>query len=579
MGHPAAVRPAHRRHEPAAPEASAPAVDVVVARYLAARDGPYGGLIGPLVCPVLRLSTLVAELARFAPARPIDLSLVVDTGLGAVPKALSTVFSRASLLTPRTVETAAPPDLDAMWLDRVSSSCRRTSSPVVEPRRPHTEDTGGTTAWLEAVRRVAEHGCAPKLRCGGPRRVRRARQRRTSTEFVQVAVETGRPFTALGAARGPRTPRAGTASSTCCVAVARALAGADVRDALENPDGPRSPPRLAGLSERTVKGVRVLLWLRRRTSSPTDGGWGGRRPAVRAGAPGPAFTGRGYPPDRLPWPVRRRSPSRPCASLPESRRADLLPCPGNPAVLAAAASGRSTRGSCRSRTPSRAPCPPSSTGSSTTRRWSSSARRCWRSSSSSWRSRAPASPTSDGGRPTRTPSPRPAAGRRALPHAQVQRRRPRPRRRPRSPAASSTRRWPRRWSRRAARPRVLAADVADNAGAVTRFALLVPPAQLPAPTGHDRTAARRHHPEPARLAARPAHRAGRARHRPHPHRVPPDQGPAAEYWFHLDCLGHVAEPAMGESLAALHRRCDRVRFLGSYPRAPTAGLRAHRAPR
>ncbi|MDT7554953.1 MAG: prephenate dehydratase, partial [Pseudonocardiales bacterium] len=32
-------------------------------------------------------------------------------------------------------------------------------------------------------------------------------------------------------------------------------------------------------------------------------------------------------------------------------------------------------------------------------------------------------------------------------------------------------------------------------------------------------------------------------------------------------LGHVAEPAMGEALAALHRRCDRVRFLGSYPRS------------
>src|SRR5829696_2346413 len=41
----------------------------------------------------------------------------------------------------------------------------------------------------------------------------------------------------------------------------------------------------------------------------------------------------------------------------------------------------------------------------------------------------------------------------------------------------------------------------------------------------------------------------------------------AEYWFHLDCTGHIAEPAMGEAMAALHRRCDRVRFLGSYPRA------------
>ena len=37
---------------------------------------------------------------------------------------------------------------------------------------------------------------------------------------------------------------------------------------------------------------------------------------------------------------------------------------------------------------------------------------------------------------------------------------------------------------------------------------------------------RRHHPEPPRHAARPAHRAGGARHRPDPHRVPPDQGPA-----------------------------------------------------
>jgi prephenate dehydratase len=41
----------------------------------------------------------------------------------------------------------------------------------------------------------------------------------------------------------------------------------------------------------------------------------------------------------------------------------------------------------------------------------------------------------------------------------------------------------------------------------------------------------------------------------------------AEYWFHIDCTGHITEPAMGEALAALHRRCERVRFLGSYPRA------------
>ncbi|MDT7668599.1 MAG: prephenate dehydratase, partial [Pseudonocardiales bacterium] len=54
----------------------------------------------------------------------------------------------------------------------------------------------------------------------------------------------------------------------------------------------------------------------------------------------------------------------------------------------------------------------------------------------------------------------------------------------------------------------------------------------------------------------------------------PIKGRRDEYWFHLDCTGHVAQPAMGEALAALHRRCLRVRYLGSYPRsaAPDGGL-------
>ena len=114
---------------------------------------------------------------------------------------------------------------------------------------------------------------------------------------------------------------------------------------------------------------------------------------------------------------------------------------------------------------------------------------------------------------------------------------------------------------------MLADDVADNAGAVTRFVLLTPPGPPPAPTGDDRTT----------LAATTQNRPGsllglltelavrgidltRIESRPIKDRH-------AEYWFHLDCTGHIAEPAMGEALAALHRRCDRVRFLGSYPRA------------
>lgn len=117
---------------------------------------------------------------------------------------------------------------------------------------------------------------------------------------------------------------------------------------------------------------------------------------------------------------------------------------------------------------------------------------------------------------------------------------------------------------------VLADDVADNPGAITRFALVRRPGPPPAPSGHDRTT----------LAATTENRPGtllgllteltvrgidltRIESRPIKDRH-------AEYWFHIDCTGHVAEHAMGEALAALHRRCDRVRFLGSYPRADDA---------
>ncbi len=126
------------------PKAVAPGVDAVVARYLAARDGRLGELVGQLACPISRLPQLVAELARIAPAQPIDLSLVVDTGLGGVPKALSTALSRSSLLTPSTVECAAPPDVDGVWLERVSEFVPEEVTPVVEPRRPVEDDPAGT---------------------------------------------------------------------------------------------------------------------------------------------------------------------------------------------------------------------------------------------------------------------------------------------------------------------------------------------------------------------------------------------------------------------------------------------------
>ena len=40
-----------------------------------------------------------------------------------------------------------------------------------------------------------------------------------------------------------------------------------------------------------------------------------------------------------------------------------------------------------------------------------------------------------------------------------------------------------------------------------------------------------------------------------------------QYFFSLDCEGHVADARVGEALSALHRICAEVRVLGSYPRA------------
>jgi prephenate dehydratase len=112
----------------------------------------------------------------------------------------------------------------------------------------------------------------------------------------------------------------------------------------------------------------------------------------------------------------------------------------------------------------------------------------------------------------------------------------------------------------------LATGVHDQGDAETRFLLLRHPGAVPPPTGTDRTS----------LVVVAAHRPGallevlaefalrginltRIESRPMRSKL-------GEYQFFLDCEGHVAEDAVGDALAELHRRCIWVRFLGSYPR-------------
>ncbi|MGH3985105.1 MAG: prephenate dehydratase, partial [Pseudonocardiaceae bacterium] len=119
----------------------------------------------------------------------------------------------------------------------------------------------------------------------------------------------------------------------------------------------------------------------------------------------------------------------------------------------------------------------------------------------------------------------------------------------------------------------LASGVHDQDDAQTRFLLVRHPGAVPPPTGVDRTS----------LVAVAVDRPGallevlaefalreinltRIESRPMKCKL-------GQYRFFLDCEGHIAEAAVGDALAELHRRCAWVRFLGSYPRtgAPRQG--------
>jgi prephenate dehydratase len=118
---------------------------------------------------------------------------------------------------------------------------------------------------------------------------------------------------------------------------------------------------------------------------------------------------------------------------------------------------------------------------------------------------------------------------------------------------------------------VLAAQVADNAAAVTRFVVVGHPGEIPPPTGADKTSLVVHLPDNQagalltmleQFATRGVN-LSRIESRP----IGDELG---RYLFSIDAEGHLAEPRMAEALMGLHRVCPVVRFLGSYPRADSA---------
>lgn len=112
-----------------------------------------------------------------------------------------------------------------------------------------------------------------------------------------------------------------------------------------------------------------------------------------------------------------------------------------------------------------------------------------------------------------------------------------------------------------------ATDVLDVADARTRFLLLRQPGALPEPTGADRTSVVVTTPDRmgvlsellTELALRGINLTGLESR--------PTKGKLGEYRFYIDVEGHIAEPRIGDALAALHRHSREIRFLGSFPKA------------
>ncbi|MEP7021604.1 MAG: prephenate dehydratase domain-containing protein, partial [Pseudonocardiales bacterium] len=114
---------------------------------------------------------------------------------------------------------------------------------------------------------------------------------------------------------------------------------------------------------------------------------------------------------------------------------------------------------------------------------------------------------------------------------------------------------------------VLAHDIADNPGAVTRFVLLTRPSPPLPPTGNDRTTlvAYLREDHSGALLEILTEFAARAVNLTRIESRPTKAG-IGQYCFSIDCEGHLADERVGDAIAALHRICGDVRFLGSYPR-------------
>lgn len=246
------------------PPGNAPMADAL-RNHLQARTESWSGVVGLFLCNASRLPELITELIKIKPVKPVGLSLVIDTGLSAVPKAISIVESRTELLALRMVEMPAPSEVDDVWLERVSEFVPEDVIRVIEPRRPSQNTEAGTSSeWLDSVRRVAEHGSWPKLRCGGqtPEAFPSIEE---VADFLSVGSTTGVPFKATAGLhnalrhRDEETGFNHHGFLNLLVATARTLSGKDAREALASDDPEALAEEAKALPEAAAHAVRGVF--------------------------------------------------------------------------------------------------------------------------------------------------------------------------------------------------------------------------------------------------------------------------------------------------------------------------------
>ena len=115
---------------------------------------------------------------------------------------------------------------------------------------------------------------------------------------------------------------------------------------------------------------------------------------------------------------------------------------------------------------------------------------------------------------------------------------------------------------------IVAENIGDNEGAITRFVLVSKPGRHPAPTGHDRTSLATYigYDHAGALLEILTEFAVRGINLTFIQSRPTGRE-LGQYHFIIDAEGHIDEARVGDALAGLRRICEDIRFLGSYPRA------------